>query len=45
MFFRYAPNLAINPIQIACGFPSHIPVQRIMNDSFSDLYLSVKAYP
>ena len=42
---RYAPYLMINPSQIACGFPPHTPVQRIMHDSFSDLYLSVKGYP
>ncbi len=42
---RYAPHLMIDPSQIACGFPPHTPVQRIMHDSFSDLYLSVKSYP
>ena len=42
---RYSPNVMIDATQIACGFPQYVPIQRLLSDSFSDLYLSVKPYP
>jgi hypothetical protein len=42
---RYAPNMYSNPGQLASGFPTHIPVNRLLSDSFSDLYLTVRQYP
>lgn len=35
-------NLQSNPVQLASGFPSHVPVRRLLSDSFADLYYCVK---
>ena len=41
----YVPNIRTDRTTLACGFPPHIPVRRTLQDSFSDLFYTVRAYP
>ncbi|CAF0750264.1 unnamed protein product [Brachionus calyciflorus] len=42
---KYSPNMPSHPYQLACGFPPSVPVQRILSDTFADLYFSVRPCP
>ena len=44
-YHRYAPKLGINASQLSSGFPPHVPVQRLLQDAFADLFYSVRNYP
>lgn len=37
--------MSSNSYNLACGFPPHVPVTRLLNDSFADLYFTVRSYP
>ena len=32
-------------VQLASGFASHIPVRRLLEDAYADLFLTVRDYP
>ena len=42
---KYVPNVPTNMTQLASGYPPHLPVNRLLLDAFSDLYLTVRPYP